>query len=433
MAVLRCDHPDIEAFIQAKRLSGELSTFCLSVAITDDFMRAVERDASFELLHASFPGHAGTLNSIRDDGRWLWRTVRARSLWDSMIRAAHACGEPGMIFVDTINRLDNLSYREQISAVNPCAEQPLPAWGACVLGSIDLGRVVRHPFTARAGIDWGTLGGLVHTGIELLDRVLDVTLWPLARQAAEAQATRRIGLGFLGLADALMMLGQRYGSSIACETAATIVRFMCIEAYRASSTLARVHGAFPAFNAARFLASPHFASTLPADLKARISRDGLRNSHLLCIAPTGSISLACADNASSGIEPAFAARFTRLHSYPDGSPGALRITNRAVRLWQHMQPGQSDSTVPPAFIAATDVTAQQQLAMLEAVAGWVDAGISKTLLLPTDAPAGLIGDMMQRAWRSGIKGLTVFRCDDRHPGVLLQSAGHGSACLRVSR
>jgi ribonucleoside-diphosphate reductase alpha chain len=291
MGVLRCDHPDIETFVTAKRTPGELTQFNVSVAVTDALMRAVEADADFELVHQAEPSDSVPGARRRDDGLWVYRSVRARVLWDQVMRSAHGYAEPGVLFIDTVNARNNLSYCETIVASNPCAEQMLPPYGCCDLGSIDLTRVVRRPFEPDADIDWERLRRLVHTGVEILDRVLDVTLWPLPQQDAESRAKRRIGLGFLGLGDALILLGQRYDAEAGRATASRIAEFMCHEAYRASVALARTLGPFPLFDAARYLEAPRFASTLPEDLKAEIARHGVRNSHLLSIAPTGTITI----------------------------------------------------------------------------------------------------------------------------------------------
>ncbi len=430
MGVLRCDHPDIESFIQAKRVPGTLSRFTLSVAVSDELMRAVASDAMFELIHHAAPGNGPSTARQRADGQWIWRTIPARTLWDSIARAAHAVGEPGVLFIDTINRLDNLSYTEIIAATNPCGEQPLPPWGACALGSVDLGRLVHHPFTSQATLDWPALRGLVRTGVELLDRVIDVTRWPLPEQAVAACQTRRIGLGFLGLADALTMLGQRYDSAAARATANRITRFMCCTAYERSMELAQTLGSFPAFDPERFLAPPRFASTLPEALKAQMTHKGLRNSHLMSIAPTASIALAFADNASSGIEPAFAADFTRMRAHRDRAPESIRLSNRAVRLWRAMPGRTRCPELPAAFMGAAAVSPQAQLGMVQAVAPWVDASISKTIHLPERATVSDTGALLMQAWNTGLKGLSVFRSSAARAAVLLelQTSPGGPGC-----
>jgi len=436
MGVLRCDHPDIEAFVTAKRTPGELTQFNVSVAVTDALMRAVETDADFELVHRAEPSEGVPGVRRRDDGLWVYRTVRARALWDLVMRSAHGHAEPGVLFIDTVNARNNLSYCETIVASNPCAEQMLPAYGCCDLGSIDLTRVVRRPFEPDADIDWDRLRRLVHTGVEFLDRVLDVTLWPLPQQDAESRAKRRIGLGFLGLGDALILLGQRYDAEAGRATASRIAEFMCHEAYRASVALARTLGPFPLFDAARYLEAPRFASTLPADLKAEIARHGVRNSHLLSIAPTGTITLAFADNASNGIEPAFSWAYTRMKRMADGSRQAFRVYDHAFRLWRARQPDPQafdaafeagTAGLPEAFVSALDMSAQAHLKMVAAVAPYIDAAISKTVNVPAQAPLEETASLYTDAWRLGLKGITIYRPNEVTGSVLSVDPAPGMA------
>jgi ribonucleoside-diphosphate reductase alpha chain len=427
MGVLRCDHPDIEAFVDAKRTAGELTQFNVSVAVTDALMRAVEADADFELVHDAEPCADVPGTRRRDDGRWVYRTVRARALWDRIMRSAHAFAEPGVLFVDTINARNNLSYCETIAASNPCGEQLLPPYGCCDLGSVDLTRIVVRPFSPDAAIDWERLRRLVRTGVELLDRVLDTTLWPLPQQDAESRAKRRVGLGFLGLGDALIMLGLRYDSAAGRDAAARIAAFMCHEAYRASVELARSLGAFPLFDAARYLEAPRFASTLPDDIRAGIARHGIRNSHLLSIAPTGTIALAFADNASNGIEPPFSWAYTRMKRMPDGSRRPFRVFDHAFRVWRGMQPDPAafdaafdagTLALPEPFVSALEMSADAHLSMVAAVAPFVDSAISKTVNVPADTPLEATASLYRDAWRRGLKGITIYRPNDVTGAVL---------------
>jgi ribonucleoside-diphosphate reductase alpha chain len=427
MGVLRCDHPDIEAFVAAKRTPGELTQFNISVAVTDALMRAVERDEPFELVHDAEPSAEIEGARRRADGLWVYRTIGARTLWDAIMRSAHGFAEPGVLFIDTINARNNLSYCETIAASNPCGEQLLPPYGCCDLGSVDLTRVVRDPFRPDARIDWDTLGRLVRTGVEILDRVLDVTLWPLPQQDAESRAKRRIGLGFLGLGDALIMLGLRYDSEAGRDAAGRIAEFMSHEAYRASVALARTLGPFPLFDAARYLEAPRFASTLPEALKAEIAAHGIRNSHLMSIAPTGTITLAFADNASNGIEPPFAWAYTRMKRMPDGSRQPFRVFDHAFRLWRAMQPDPEavDAALdagtlelPDAFVSALDMSAEAHLRMVAAVAPHIDAAISKTVNVPAETPLEATASLYVDAWRMGLKGITIYRPNDVTGAVL---------------
>ena len=311
MGVLRIDHPDIERFIAAKD-RGALSNFNISVGVSDAFMHALEVDAMFPLVHRAEPGEelvaAGAHR--REDGLWVYREVRARSLWDSIMASTYDHAEPGVLFIDRMNGENNLWYCEQLRATNPCGEQPLPAYGCCDLGSLNLTSFVEQPFSDGARFDFERMREVASVAVRMLDLVLDATEWPLPQQAAEARAKRRIGLGFLGLGSALVMLGLRYDAPEGRALAARIAENLRDAAYAASVELAREKGAFPLFDAARYLEGA-FVSRLPQALRESIRMHGIRNSHLLSIAPTGTIALAFADNASNGIEPAYSWTYQR--------------------------------------------------------------------------------------------------------------------------
>jgi ribonucleoside-diphosphate reductase alpha chain len=408
MGVLRCDHPDIEHFIHAKD-QGDLKNFNISVGVTDALMHAVENNLPFELVHRAEPGQAlkekGAVQ--RDDGKWIYRKVQATDLWKQIMESTYDHAEPGVLFIDLMNRDNNLSYCELIEATNPCAEQPLPPYGCCCLGSIDLTRMVRNPFSAQVGFDHESYKQLVRTAVRMLDNVLDVTAWPLPEQLQEAQNKRRVGLGYTGLGDTLAMLGLRYDTDEARAFAKDITRVMRDEAYLASVDLAAERGAFPLLDADQYLAAPRFASRLPDQIKDNIRKHGIRNSHLLSIAPTGTISLAFADNASNGIEPPFSWFYTRKKRMAEGGTKDYAVEDHAWRLYKHM--GGDMNNLPPAFVTALEISANDHMKMVAAVAPFIDTSISKTVNVPADYPYEDFKDLYTAAWKAGLKGLATYR------------------------
>ena len=417
MGMLRCDHPDVETFIRAKD-GGDLTNFNLSVSVTDAFMEAVEAGGTWELVHVAEPSDelkaAGAFQ--RDDGKWVYRTVQAKDLFDLIMRSTYDHAEPGVIFIDRANRDNNLGYVELLEATNPCAEQFLPPFGCCCLGSINLTLMVKQPFSAQASFDFDGFKSVIRSAVRMLDNVLDLTVWPLPDQAAEAQMKRRVGLGFTGLGSALMMLGLPYNTAKARKLASKIAQVMRDTAYEASVELAIERGPFPLFDAEQYLAAPRFASRLPKELKEKIRTHGIRNSHLLSIAPTGTISLAFADNASNGIEPAFSFTYQRKKRMPDGSKKEYDVEDHAYRLYRDM--GGDITKLPEAFVTALEISAYDHLEMVAAVAPYIDSAVSKTVNVAADYPFDQFSDLYLQAWKAGLKGLATYRPNEVLGSVL---------------
>ena len=440
MATLRCDHPDILEFIDAKRRPGRLRHFNLSVLVTDGFMQAVERDTDWPLLFpdAALAGTGETVScawpgQAAEIACRVVRRLPARALWERLLRASYDTADPGVLFIDRINRVNNLWYCERISATNPCGEVPLPPYGACDLGAINLPALVREPFTPQARLDTERLAQIATIAVRLLDNVIDASRFPLPQQQKAVRAARRIGLGITGLADALLMLGLRYGSDASLAWATETMRMICHAAYRASVVLAQEKGSFPALQREPYLAAP-FVAALPADIRDGIARHGIRSSHLLALAPTGTISL-LAGNVSSGIEPVFAADYERAVLGADGEKRQFRLTDFAVRRWRE-KTGCHDG-VPPQLVTATQVPIEAHVAMEAAVQPFVDNSISKTINLPAETRFAGFEPLYRLAYDKGLKGCTTFRPTETSLGVLraapeTQSTRGPGACACLS-
>ena len=418
MATLRCDHPDIEAFVDAKRRQDRLNNFNLSVLITDDFMRAVAEDAEWNLQYP--PGAVGSdINAVRQ--------LPARQLWRRICMAAYESAEPGVLFIDSINRQNNLYYREKINATNPCGEIPLPPYGACNLGSINLTAFVQRPFTKAAKLDEDALRKTVDVAVRFLDNVIDISGFPLEPQAEQARGTRRIGLGITGLADMLVMSGLHYGSEAGRSSAASAMRIIRDTAYASSIKLAKEKGAFPFLDRQKYLHAP-FIRQLPDALKSGISDNGIRNSHLLAIAPTGTVSL-LAGNISSGIEPIYAYEADRMVRTSDLEMHQFAVRDRAYALW--LAGGHGSEELPEYFVTAAALPPRAHLDMQSCLQGFVDNAISKTINLPEDATVDDVAEIYSTAHALGIKGCSVFRPGARRGQVLRpRSESH---CCNIDR
>jgi ribonucleoside-diphosphate reductase alpha chain len=454
MGILRVDHPDIEQFIDAKKTAdfralglsarddaallamiggnaefgwamrrsfATLGNFNLAVAVTDDFMRAVIEDRSFDLVHEAAPGNGPTKTRPGPDGRQLhvYRTASAREIWDRIMRNTYTGSEPGVVFIDRVNEDNNLWYCEQIDACNPCGEQFLPAYGCCCLGSLMLQQFVTGSFTENASFDWKAFGKVAAGAVEFLDRVLDVTRWPLPEQHVEAHSKRRIGLGYLGLADAMVRLGIRYNSGEGVDFARQVHTALRDAAYLASIDLAKELGAFALFDADQYLKAGTFASRLPEVIQDGIREHGIRNSHLLSISPTGTISLAFGNNASSGIEPIFSRRQDRVKILADGSRKTFTIDNAAYRDFKERNGPETDSEL---FVGALEMLVEDHLAILEAAAPLVDSAISKTINVPASCDFAGFAGVYMRAWKAGLKGVSTYRPNPMRGHVLRNAA-----------
>jgi ribonucleoside-diphosphate reductase alpha chain len=430
MATLRCDHPDIDEFITAKRQPGMLRRFNLSVLVTDDFITAVRSGAEWPLVFPAeaFDGDgetiyhewsgAGGLVSCR-----VIRRVPARQLWDSILRATYDYAEPGVLFIDRINRLNNLWYREHISATNPCGEIPLPPYGACDLGSLNLTRFVLSPFTSEARIDAEGLTKTTQIAVRLLDNVIEASRFPLLQQAERARGSRRIGLGITGLADALVMLSLTYGSERSLTATADLMRLICHTAYRTSIALAREKSSFSYFEKDKYREG-EFVRRLPVDILEGIAKYGIRNSHLIAIAPTGTISL-LAGNVSSGLEPIFAASYTRKVLGADGTPIEFLLTDYALEKWRTMT--GTDGGIPEGFVTAAELPVRAHLDTQATLQPYVDNSISKTINVPESCSFDEFRKIYDLAYDLHLKGCTTFRPNPVTGTVLTEEAAGAEA------
>lgn len=435
MGVLNINHPDVLEFVKAKRTPGRWNNFNVSVMVTNEFMELKNAGKVVELIHKAKPSEKQFEEGAyqRDDGLYVYKTIDAQELWDIIMKSNYDFAEPGILFFDNINNDNNLRYVETINATNPCAEQPLPSYGCCDLGPVILTKFVRYPFTEQAYFDYDSFSKAIAIQTRFLDNVLDATIWPLPEQHAESQSKRRIGVGFTGLGNALAMLNQIYFSEEGLRTAQLISETMRDSAYATSVNLSKEKGMFPLFDPDKYLEEGTFASRLPVKLKDDIRQYGIRNSHLLSIAPTGTVSLAFADNASNGIEPPYSLAYTRKKRTTDGHV-FYNVLDHAFRIWLSIQPDQEFATaienavskfeatfvykedifvtadlLPKSLVTAMSMTVDQHLSMMRTVQPYIDTAISKTVNVPGDYPFEDFKSIYDTAWGDKLKGVSTYR------------------------
>lgn len=412
MGILRCDHPDIETFIAAKANPHELRHFNVSVLVTDAFMQAVKENNEWELVfplaHDEMPDNeviyrhwSGSAEKVACR---VMQRINARDLWGKILKAAYSYAEPGVLFENTINRMNNLWYSEWISATNPCGEIPLPAYGACNLGALNLTQFVTDPFKQNASINWKKLKEVTEIATRFLDNVIDISRYPLKAQKQQALLTRRIGLGITGLADMFVMVGLSYGSDESIQLASRIMQEVSEVTWQTSIALAAERGSFPLFKKDEYLQG-QFVQQLPDKIKAGIQESGVRNSHHNTIAPTGTISL-LANNISNGLEPIFSSEYQRSVRFVNGELMQVSVTDYAYREWKKIN---KESTFPLGWVDAQTLLPEDHLKIQRAVQPYIDNAISKTINLPNDFPFEKLSDVYMQAYEAGLKGCTIFR------------------------
>lgn len=427
MGVLRIDHPDVLEFITAKREKGRWNNFNVSVNVSNAFMYAVKSDEDWELAHKAEPTEALKAEGAyqRADGLWVYKKVKARDIWDTIMQSTYDFAEPGILFMDNTNQDNNLSYCEKIEATNPCGEQPLPPYGCCDLGQIFLTKLVRHPFTEEASFDWELYKQMIPMMVRFLDNVLDVTLWPLDNQYQEAMAKRRVGLGYTGLGDAMTMLKIRYDSQEGIAFAETVTSTLRDVAYATSVELAKEKGAFPLFDREKYITEDNYASRLPHAIREDIKQYGIRNSHLTSIAPVGTLSLAFGDNCSNGLEPAFSWGYKRKKRNAEGGWDEYMVEDHAFRVFRELGIQEitydnygNPTNLPDYFVTALEMNVYDHVNVMSIIQKYIDSSISKTTNIPADYPFEDFKGLYLYAWEAGLKGLATYRPNDTLGSIL---------------
>lgn len=401
MGVLRIDHPDIREFINAKRDQDTLSAFNISVGVTDDFMEALKRGDKFDLTW----------------GGEIYQTVWAGDLWESIMQSTWDWADPGVLFVDTVNNMNNLWYCEHIAATNPCGEQPLPPFGACLLGSYNLTKYISghsEGGKTKYTFDYDMLTSDIAPVVRAMDNVIDRSIYPLPEQAMEARSKRRMGLGIMGLANAGETLGYPYGSRGFLNFERRVMTVIRDAAYRASIALAKEKGSFPMLDKENYLKSS-FIQTLPEDIRADIKKHGIRNSHLLSVAPTGTISM-CADNISSGHEPVFSRVTERQVYMPNSPPVQVSMEDYALANWG-TEPRTTDQC-----------TIKHHMDVHLIACELVDSAVSKTFNVTAEIGYEKFKNIYLDAWEGGAKGCTTFNIDGKKMALLKAGDAKGESC-----
>ncbi len=429
MGVLRCDHPDIEEFLSVKADPQELRFFNVSVLVSDNFMQCVKENRDWELIFPAAELDATDTvlrhwsNSAEPVACRIVRRINARDLWQKIIKSGYDHTEPSVLFEDTINRQNNLWYREWICATNPGGEIPLPINGACNLGAINLTQFVQNPFSNKASVDWDGIEQTVIVATRFLDNVIDISHYPLKMQKQEVYATRRIGLGVTGLADMFVMLNLKYGDEASLKLANQLMKFVMEKTWQASMDLAKERGVFAGFHAQKY-AQGNFVQNLSEDMRNAILKNGIRNSHHNAIAPTGTISL-LANNVSNGIEPIFSADYDRALRNVNGELIKFSVMDYALRHWRKINKKEQ---LPPQWVEAKNLLPKQHLAMQAAIQPYVDNAVSKTIIIGKDFPFEQLSDLYMQAYNLGLKGCTIFRPKKKKESVITMDESTDRCC-----